>query len=267
MDLADFGITILMLHFAKFYSRGQYPLFVNAFKCVKELEIIETYLLKYNQNHIQLPINMATHSSYGLMAQKHLFVNNNALTCQVFKSINESMRLPSITPSTFIKLIELLHINIIESFYIFTSITKNCKIISECKELTYKCLNYTFVKPYKSTVYDGDYWFVLPQNAIWFAYHMGRVKIAYVSADTRALLHQLDSIKDVVMGFIYDNQLFPIVIENPNLIGNWKETIKVLQKLKLNCILSNCPPVHNAAAKNFYFVRESFQNIFKLIKK
>lgn len=266
MKSDDFGITILMMHFAQFYSRGQYPLFVNQFRCVRELEMLEKYLLTYNQNHIKLPINMATHREYGLLAQKHKFVKNNAITCHAFNDVNLTMRNSNIQPIQFIDMIKNMHINIIESFYIFTSITKNCKIVQECHELMHKCLNYTFVKPVKTLTFDGDYWFILPPRAIWFAYHNERVKVSYISSDTYKLMDvfKTNNIRCVVVGFIHDNQLYPIIFEDPSILGNWASTIQLIKTYNFNCVFNS----HSAAlVPNLYFVKNSYHNIFKYVKK
>lgn len=264
LKLADFGITIIMLHFAKYYTVYPYPIFVNEFKCVPEFEMIERYLLSYNQNHIKLPLNLATHGIYGLKAQQHRFKNSDALSCEAFNFINVAMR-QKIEPENFLTIIESLHINIIESFYCFTSITKECKVISECKELTYESLQYTFAKPYKTPVYDGDYWFVLPPKAIWFAYLQGRVKVSYISNDTRESLRIFDkfNIKHVIVGFIHNNQIYPVIIEDPNLLGNWSLTIQIIKNFNLNCVFNDSPL--NKPLKNVFFVKNQHHNIFKYI--
>lgn len=262
IKINDFGITILMIHFAQYYARGQYPLFVNQFRCVRELEIIEKFLLSYNQKHIKLPINMATHKEFGLLANREKFTSTNAITCATFDFINVAMRNPNITPKEFIKLISPMHIQIIESFYIFTSITKNCKIIQECHELMYKCLNYTFVKPIKHTEYNGNYWFILPPHSIWFAYHQGRVKVSYISTDIYNAMHIFDKLNYVVVGFIYDNQIYPIIFEDPRIIGDWDKNLEVLLNNKFNCVFQcGTPP----KSSHVYFVKNQHFNIFKLI--
>lgn len=263
MTTKDFGITILMMHFAQYYSRGQYPLFVNQFRCVRELEIIEKFLLSYNQNHIKLPMNMATHKEFGLLANRDRFKNTKAITCSAFDFINAAMKNPNITPKEFLNLISPMHIRIIESFYMFTSITKNCKIIQECHELMYKCLNYTFVKPLKTKEYIGDYWFILPPRSIWFAYHQGRVKVSYISSDTYESLKIFNKLNYVTFGFIYDNQIYPIIFEDPCTIGNWDQNLQIIKKNNYNCVFQSGTPPNNP---HIYFVKNQHFNIYKLIK-
>lgn len=257
----DFGITILMMHFAQYYARGQYPLFVNQFRCVTELEIIEKFLMSYNQNHIKLPMNMATHKEYGLLANREKFNQTNAITCSAFELINTSMKNANVTPKEFIKLIAPMHINIIESFYMFTSITKNCKIIQECHELMYRCLNYTFVKPLKSTDYIGDYWFIVPPRSIWFAYHQGRIKVSYISIDTYEAMKIFNKLDCVIFGFIYNNQIYPIIFEDPRVIGDWDENLEIIRKYNFNCAFRCGVPPRNS---HLYFVKKPHFNIFKL---
>lgn len=262
MKARDFGITILMMHFAQYYARGQYPLFVNQFRCVHEIEIIEKFLLSYNQKHIKLPMNMATHKEFGLLVNRDKFTSTNAITCSAFDFINTAMRNPNITPKEFINLIAPMHIKIIESFYMFTSITKNCKIIQECHELMYKCLNYTFMKPIKLTEYVGNYWFILPPRSIWFAYHQGRVKVSYISTDTYKAMNIFNKLNYVVVGFIYDNQIYPIIFEDPCIIGDWDKNLAVLLNNRFNCVFQvGTPP----KSSHIYFVKNQHFNIYKLI--
>lgn len=268
MRVEDFGITILMMHFAEFYSNGQYPLFMNMFRCVKELEIIERFLLSYNQRSIKLPPNLATDREYGIKAQISKFTNNACLTIQTFNDVYSLMRNSDITPANFIECISLFHLSIIESFYIFTSITKNCKVINECHDLQHKSLAYTFQKPIKSLRYDGDYWFELPNKAIWFAYHMGRVKYsAYVSCDTNALMRifKTANINYLIVGFLYENCLYPIILQDPCICGDWTATIERMKYLEFNCVFqSNLVPMPKRKTY-IYFVKQSLSTIFKLI--
>ncbi|AUQ43986.1 putative gp33-like protein [Esparto virus] len=267
IKLSDFGITILMMHFAEFYARGQYPLFMNMFRCVKELEVLERFLLSYNQRSIRLPTNLASDKLYGLRAQKDKFIKFGGLTLETFHNINMLMRINCIKPQQFIDAISPLHITIIESFYIFTSITKNCKVINECHDLQHNNMSYTFKKPIKSLKYDGDYWFELPHKAIWFAYYQGRVKYsAYVSCDIDEKLKSfnLANILFRIVGFVHENCLYPLIIEDPKLYAQWDLTINYLQQYNLNCIFRpNTYPMPIKKTR-IHFVKQSVAALFKL---
>lgn len=268
---ADFGMTILMMFFAKYYSRGQYPLFVNEFRCIKELEILERTLLAYNQNRIQLPVNMATDKIFGLRAKSHEFVNAQCMTVQAFNAIMTIMKNPIITPAKFVECVKPLHITIIESLYIFTSITRSCKVINECHELMYKSLEYTFQKCQKSLSFDDFvYWFELPKDAIWFAHHRGHYKYSsYVSCDTNALLSVFDkcNVECVVVGFISQNTVYPLIFEDRRFIGNWNYMYERINHLQLNNAyqLPEYAPIRNPTS-NIHFVRNGISSIFKYFK-
>lgn len=267
IPLEDFGITIVMLYFAQYYSRLQYPLFVHTFRCVRELEIIERFLLAYNQNNIKLLPNLATHETYGLKKQGSKFKDSKHITVRAFHAINSYMRSPEITPEKFIDCIKTLHVNIIESFYMFTSITKNCKIINECHDLMHDNMNYIFQKPIESVRYDGDYWFELPMNAIWFAYFHGKVKFSsYIGCDIKesmSIFHA-NNIKCIVVGFISDNKIYPLIFEDPEIYGSWNRIIEYIYKYGFNCALNNGVP--DQKNNRIYFVKNNVSAIFKLKK-
>lgn len=267
----DFGMTILLMFFAKYYSRGQYPLFVNEFRCIKELEILERTLLAYNQNRILLPVNMATDGTYGLKAKSREFINAQCITVKAFEMIMTIMKNPIITSEKFVECVKPLHITIIESLYMFTSITRSCKIIKECHELMYKSLEYTFQKCEKSLTFDDFvYWFELPKDAIWFAHHRGHYKYSsYVSCDTNALLTIFDkcNVECTVVGFISQNTVYPLIFEDRRFIGNWKYMYDRINILQLNNIYQTpeyAPLQHPTS--NIHFVRNGIASIFKYMK-
>lgn len=268
MSLQDFGITILMMFFADFYSKGQYPLYMNTFQCVRQLEIIDKFILSYNQRSIRLPLNLATHKTYGLKAQHSKFTNSGHLTMQLFNSINALMRAATVTPEHFIKSVSMFDLSIIESFYIFTSITKNCKIINECNELKYNVLPFTFQKPETSLRYDGDYWFELPRNAIWFAYHQGQVKYsAYVGCDIHERLKcfKVSNVCCLVVGFLHDHCVYPIIFQDPNLHTNWDATVNYIRAMQFNCVLNtNMIPLPSKNSR-IHFVKNGIATIFKYV--
>lgn len=265
IPICDFGITILMLYFAKFYSHGQYPLFVYTFRCLKELEIIEKFLLQYNQNNIKLYPNLATHEVYGLRNQAKNFKDCKHITVEAFERIIAFMRSPEITPELFIECIKSLHVYIIESFYMFTSITKNCKVINECHDLMHKNLVYTFQKPTKSLRCDGKYWFTMPSKSVWFAYYQGRLKFSsYISCDIKESMKifEINKIKCLIVGFIHENQIYPIIFEDPELYSCWEKTINFIRQNNFNCVFrSDVPHQKN---NQIYFVKENISTIFKL---
>ncbi|ATY70226.1 GrBNV gp33-like protein [Tomelloso virus] len=265
IDLADFGISILMIYFAKYYSHGQYPLYVYTFKCIRELEIIERFLLNFRQNSIRLLPNMATHEEYGIKRQQANFTDNKHITVDAFNRITRYLYSNDITPQKFVEIVKCLNIHIIESFYIFTSITKNCKIINECHDLMHDNLKYTFQPPVKSLRYDGDYWFEVEPKSIWFAYFQGKVKFSsYIGCDIKNVLKIFEraNVKCLVIGFIYDAKVYPIVFEDPHLYGDWEKTIAFMRHYQFNCKLNSGAPPSNQ--QKIHFVKRHNNMIFKL---
>lgn len=166
----DLGINILMLAFAKYYVKGQYHLFVNEFKKIDEIQSIESYLNRCTKMFIKLPKDMAIHEKYGIRANAHVFTSDKFLTVTNCLVILASMASKIMNPELFINMVRHYHINIIESFYLFASITRDSRVILECRELNKPTFNYVLDKFHKECRYSGEYWFVLPPCSVWFAY-------------------------------------------------------------------------------------------------
>lgn len=195
--------------------------------------------------------------------QGKTFTDSKYLTVLAFEAINNYMRSSEITPEKFIDRIKPLHINIIESFYIFTSITKNCKVINECHDLIHNHMKYTFQKPMKSLRYDGHFWFDMPTKSIWFAYFQGKVTFStFAGCDIRCSMEifKTNNIQCLVVGFINNAKIYPIIFEDPEIYGNWEKIIERIQKCGFNCALRGGVPNQK---NNIYFVRNNTPTIFK----
>jgi len=281
MSVADFGLNILLIFFAKYYARGQYPLFVNTFQCIDELEIIERMLLEYNQHHIKLPLNLATHPQYGLKVCN--YKGDKYLTIENFNRILLLMRSPTITAELFVGYMHELNIHIVETLYIITSITKECKLIKECHELMFSSLNYTIPKPVKTQLtLNAIYWFRLPKNSIWFAYHNKFSKFStYVSLETTSLLEVFTkpelNLNCLVVGVIANSIVYPLFFEHPQMLGNWDETVKFIKMANFNNLYmpvidptTGADTLQEAISKKsnsfIYFVRTNLNTLFKYSK-
>lgn len=166
----DLGINILMSAFAKYYVKGQYHLFVNDFKGIEEIQNIESYLNKCTKTFVKLPKDMAVHEKHGIRANAHLFTGKKRLTKIDCITILASMASKIMNPELFISMVKHYHVNIIESFYVFASITRDSRLILECRELNRPTFNYVLDKFHKECRYSGEYWFVVPPGSVWFAY-------------------------------------------------------------------------------------------------
>lgn len=166
----DLGINILMLAFAKYHVKGQYHLFVNDFKLIDEMQSIESYLNKCTKAFIKLPKDMAINKKYGIRANAHIFTGNKCLKMTEYLLILASMASKIMNPELFINIVRHYRINIIESFYMFASITRDSRLILECRELNKPTFNYVLDKFHKECRYSGIFWFVVPPGSVWFAY-------------------------------------------------------------------------------------------------
>lgn len=263
----DLGITIVMLAFARYYSMNQYPVMVNALRSVRELEYVEQFLQMYTVAGIKVPINLATHEKYGLLANRHRFQDGRAsLTVLEYRTVVAMMKVPGIDPEEFVSFVARYHPRIVESFYMFTSITKDCKVIAECRELSIaRRFAYTFEKPVKSVKYDGDYWFQVPVRSVWFAHHQGRWTFqSYVGREIDdKLRHALTNVPGIVIGFVSDGHVYPIAIEHPIYTGNWAQVIALLRQRALNVALTS-EPLPSGRPKNVYYVKNRIHALYKL---
>lgn len=166
----DLGVNILMLAFAKYYVRGQYHLFVNEFKQIKQMQTIESYLIKCTKRFIRLPKDMAVHEVYGIRANAARFTGNKPLTSVEHRFILASMAATIMNPVRFVDMVTPYHIHIIESYYLFASITRDSRVILECRELSKPTFDYVLDKFHRECRYSGDYWFEVPPCSVWFAY-------------------------------------------------------------------------------------------------
>lgn len=166
----DVGVNILMSAFAEYYVKGQYHLFVYDFKNITEMQTIESYLNKCTTKFIKLPKDMAVHDEHGILANAHQFTNHGRLTKDQHLMILAGMASTIMNPGVFVTTVRPYHINIIESYYLFASITRDSKVILECRELSKPTLNYVLDKFHKECRYSGEYWFELPSCSVWFAY-------------------------------------------------------------------------------------------------
>lgn len=265
---SDFGITLLMMFFAKYNSVNQYEIFVYTFRCIDEFENFEMFLLSLKQRTIKLPTDMATDENYGLLRNKSTFINSNYLTIKEFEEITNYMKSVNVTSETFISIIKHLHISIIESFFMFTSIYGISKTIEDCHKLLIhqNHFKYKFPKIIKTSIFDGDYWFTIPPNAKWFCYNQGKTDfIGFVNTNIINLMKVFDNnnINCIVVGIIHNNVLYPLYFENENMYCQWGLIIKKIKDLNMNCIFKQLPI---KCKSRIYYVKNGNPTIFLIDK-
>lgn len=244
---ADFGITLVMYYFAKFYAHSQYAKFAMMFQPVDELKILERFLAEEQGSRRRLPYELAFTRGYGLRDVK--YTEKGSLTVGMFTELTMFLYQPACTRDTFVARMKPLHVRIVESFYTFTSFTRNCKEIHEgLSSGQYDCsYPYTF-EPAAEVRHIDDirYWFVVPTKATWFAYSNRIFKLrTYTPAATR-LSVVLDPIPhSLVVGFLVGDAVFPLRIDPPDDIdasrNPWDYTVEVLKKHGLPVALSMGP--------------------------
>lgn len=281
----DWGRSILWMFFARYESRGQYPLFINQFRTIRELDDFNLFLLSNKIKKICLPKNLATHEKWGLRAQRLNFTHSAYLSDLLYRNIITLMITPQTTPELFVQTIQPLHISIIESLYMLTSFTPIPKLIRECRMLTYNSLPFTFKKCEKTSTVpttDGLLWFLMPKRAVWFAYCQGHYHYsAYVNQDVNGLMAIFDraGIMDIVVGIVAtdENIIYPLHFLPPNInpetVGiDWIGTLQRIQMYNFNVIYRSwdeLQPFLNQQKKtltNLHFVRANHSCIFKFIK-
>lgn len=271
---ADFGLSILLINFAYFYGRNQYVYFAYTFQCVREMYILEEYLLRYKHKSIILPANMATDDRYGLKQLKMLSANaghfKSLITLSEFTILSQMMQNNNTTPEMFVKCLHKYHINIIETFYMFTSITKDCKAIRESHDyLLGDNFNYNFNKIIPTgSIDDALLWFAVPPNTVWFAYSQRRIKFsAFVNKHTEmSVKHSLHfaPIDFVFFGYVGNGIGNVVAFEQCEYYGKWEQIVKMCKNYDISCPLQSTENMEN---KNVYFVKLNNCNIFKYVIK
>lgn len=262
----DLGITLVMLAFGSYYSRKQYPIFVNAMKTVRELELLERFLLTAGRcgqstargnvvGGVRLDANLAVDPRYGLLANRHRFQGTRYLRVDDFEAICAIARSRHSRPEEFVEALQPFDSAIVESFYMFTSVTRDAKMIAECRELSCPRFVYTFDRPQRSERYDGRFWFRVPPRSTWFAYSQKRWSFqSYLGRDSDSLMRRLDGIKALVVGYVHDRALYPVFVDHPLFVGRWLETMYCFAALGFPIVLRDDQPPDNL--NTFYYVRD-----------
>nr|WOJ45357.1 AmNV_32 [Apis mellifera nudivirus] len=281
----DLAITSLMLLFSRFYAANQYPLFIDTFRALPELERFERFVNEYGRSTVRLPVNLATDEKWGLAkiasTIRHPTYPNAHITLAQFDNLILMMRVPGIQVDQFVA--ELLkasyHPHILEAFYMFTSITRESRVVMECRELSVRqrLVGFKFPRPIQSTeIATATMWFTVPHGSIWFAYHEGHWTYqSYVGRDADALVERtmvsLKNINGIVIGYMHEGKLFPVQLDGPIWSGRWQETHRQLLSRSLNSPhREGKPPTITTTTTNgkekIFFVKEGIASMFRLIK-
>lgn len=263
----DLGITLIMMSFGSYYSRKQYPIFVNCMKTVRELELLERFLLACGRTATSgsqqlLPANLAIDPRYGLYANRDRWQGRRYLRVDEFEAICNIVRSRHSRPDEFVEALLPFDPTIVESFYMFTSVTRDVRMISECRELSCPRFIYTFDRPTRSERYDGRFWFRVPPRSTWFAYSQGRWSFqSYLGRDSDTLMLRLQGIKALVVGFVHDRSLYPVFVDHPLFVGRWAETMQCFAALGFPVVFRDDPPPERLGS--FYYVRDGDGTLYR----
>jgi len=263
IKLCDLGVNILLLNFSKYFANSQYHLFVNEFDQIRELEDFEKKLLKCSNTFLKVPKNLAIDSKYGIRAQSKNFVNKNSMPIESFNSLFSYMSSKVFVIERFIDMLKPYHINIIESIYSLVSLTRQTRVILECRDLNSPNFTYTISRILKSNIYTGCMWFVLPESPVWFAYSKGNIKkTSYITrSDETAIVRLFEKESDIIVGIICNNTIYPLYIDGSIFHGSWLMTYDYFKNKKFNILYNLGPP----RGSNIHFVNNNQCNIYKLV--
>lgn len=282
LSSADIGITIVMMLFGLYMSRGQYEIMIGNLNVVKEIEQIELYIESNMANSLNLGFNLSTDHRYSISNHFLTPKQNQARSLKMseFKRVLQIMRF-CVNTMQFIQEISPFHLRIVESFYALTSMSKCKKFVRVCREMYQDRrkevnFNYKFDKiiPVHDVEYaklDMDWWFEVPRKAVWFVYFNGawRLNQRYLSRSTRNLFEDLRHVKNlIVLGFIEDDvRLVVVRLESVALNGKWNEIIKLMSQYNLYCPLRSRDTfvTSTITKKNLLcYVKNDSVTIFKL---
>lgn len=264
ISVPDLGITILLLNFAKYYSRAQYHLFIDECYNVTELDSFESKLLRCNNSYILLPKDLPINSKYGLMAQQNKFVNKGAMSIESFERFFFTIHKIDIEIENFIKFCIPFHMSIVETLYLFASFSSQTSLILECRSLRLKALPYKFDKVKLVHEYTGCAWFVLPKIFVWFAHQNGRVKTSrYITRSTeKRITDSLTRVAEhLILGVVINDIVYPLKIEDPQFNGKWEMTNAfIINNGFISLYHFNTVPIY----KRSYFVTDNVNVFYKM---
>lgn len=250
----DFGITIAMLFFARYYANNQYTLLAHHLQDVDEFRVLVLKLTHFRESSLRLPLNMAIHPQYSLKGGN--FCGTAPITMAEYYHLMEYMMDRTCQVECFVRLVRKFHPLIVESLYMFTSLSKEClnRIILDCDTARRGTLTYSFRAPIAGNIAHRQYWLQLPARAIWFAYSQGYCQFKVPVSDDR-LLDRLARVPHAfILGFltvdpqhrVTDMYVVQIVPPSPpdgdtgagpSARSVWSKTVQVAAAMNLKCAL------------------------------
>lgn len=244
-NVKDLGISILLLSFGKMYN-CEYSLFVHFFKHILEIEYIEQFILYGKQKSDTLDLNILGKDNmiiidekYGIMAQ----FNDHKIKCGI--KLNDFILFSDLYKyglkrDNFIQFAKKYDIDIVFSLYTLITAYKSVDLVKNCKgfslnKLNYKFKNFTITSTYKFEDENDVYWCTLPTSIIMFAYCDGEIKVSnYINMETYNEMKRFDSLKKIVVGFIHQNVIKVLYIDDVLFGTRWSSNFKYLSDMKID---------------------------------
>ncbi|CAH0393250.1 unnamed protein product [Bemisia tabaci] len=264
----DLGMTIILMAFGEYHTHGQYPVFVNDFHSIAEFKLLETFIGKHASS-IVFYKHLLIDKTFGIFANASKFCNSEAIGYLEALFILTSMTKEKSRPEEFIEWISNYHIRIIESFYALTTLDEPELSVVQCQEVFAKqassCEIEKFSHEASFDFRNYAFWFSVPHGSVWFSWHgVARCFYGFAKRDYNALLNVLQGITEgAVVGFIHNRQVYPVLIDSPNLAGRWLQTVAVFKNLALNVVHRNDSLVENEGI-NVFCVKNGCKTIFRI---
>lgn len=258
IDVNTLGVNLVLIAFCELYPINMYPIFVANYHRVREIALIESILNQINNKSIALPKNLIVSKQFGLKANRHVFNGNKLMSMQDLNMLVKSMRLFN-DATVFIELLKPFHFVLVNAIYLFTSISSESKTVLEATEIYATRFDYKLPTLVPITYYQGDWWFEIKSMKM-FAFFNGQITMnTYVGEITMQTLKQ--KFKNlIVVGFVYKESLYPIMIDSQPYVGNWELTNQTIGAAGYPILLKPGEP----SGKKIGFVRSHSNRLYRL---
>lgn len=260
----DFGLNLVLIAFAEFYTKNQFHVFSGEYKIVNEIDLINNFVALSGKNALKIKTDLIVDSEYGLFKNMELFKSKKPVTMRDYQSMISLLTSNVCTPKLFIKKVSMFHIKIINAFYLFLSVNRESKLVVDCLEIKIPKFPYKFPVPLTMYEYTGDYWFGKMSKDFMFAYYNKKINVnKFIDCNILKSMSKFDSLNSIVFGYISEGFIFPIWIEDSEYKGNWTKTINKFMELGFNSPLRiGTPPI---TKKFVYFVKHNDLRLYKYI--
>lgn len=249
----DLGYTILFMNFAIYNTVGRYTDFVLIFRhldCMKEFEV---YMSKNRYANINAEYtDLGIHAKHGLLKNYHRFTNTRCLTRHLAMSLllipwQRGTSMATLSPEDYVSHLNILHIDIISSFYAITSNSKMTSSILECRDAANATPLHAAIKPINTYVLDDcEYWFHVPSGSVWFTYSKEGLRY-HGLCNNELPIKTFREIGFTIVGFVHGASLNCVsLIHDIAVQGRWDVIINIFSSKGLYS-----PLIHRSMQKPY----------------